>query len=122
MTIDFSVGTVGAACAVATLTGKIVHSLFAGALEKRDSRIEALEKAVADKDRELEGAFKVVKDTQKLLFEKLDSHYKELQDYKLSVAKEYVATGALKELLAPIVTRLDSIEHDLRNGTTGRGS
>lgn len=120
----------GASLAVtATVVGaaaKLVHWLvareiirsekdLAEALERRDQRIEALERAVADKDRELEGAFKAVKDTQKTLFEKLDVHYKEFQEYRLTVAKEYVAVGALKELLAPIASRLDSIEHDLRN-------
>lgn len=114
MTIDISVGSVGAACAVVTLAGKIIHSLVAGALEKRDDRIGVLEKAGADKDRELEGAFRAVRDTQKTLFEKLDNHHREFQDYKLSVAEKYVGAAALKELLAPLVSRLDSIEHDLR--------
>lgn len=114
MTIDISVGSVGAACAAATLVGKVVHSLVASALEKRDDRISALEKSGADKDRELEGAFKAVKDTQKLLFEKLDNHHREFQEYRLVVAEKYVAAGSLKEMLAPLVARLDSIEHDLR--------
>ncbi len=125
MVLDISVGSVSAACAVAGLTGKLVHWLVAGALEKRDTRIGELEKSLrtkdadieksmALKDRELEGAFKVVKDTQKLLFQKLDEHYKEFQDYRLIVAEKYVAAAALKEILAPLVSRLESIEHDFR--------
>lgn len=119
MTIDISVGTVGAACTVATLAGKIVHSLFSSALEKRDDRIAAMEKASDDKDRELEGAFKAVRDTQKTLFDKLDAAHNDLQAYKLHVAEHYVGEAKLEKLIAPVLTRLDSIERDLRRERGG---
>jgi hypothetical protein len=116
LVIDVSVGTVGAVCTVATLIGKAVHGLVGTALEKRDEKIKQIESESVKKSLELEGAFRAARDTQKILFEKLDAHHKELQDYKLSVAERYVAAGALKEMLAPLVARLEGIEHDLRNG------
>lgn len=109
MTIDVSVGTVGAACTVATLAGKIIHSLFSSALEKRDGKLE-----------ELNSAFKAARDTQRVLFEKLDTHHKEFQDYKLHVAETYLVEAKMEKLVAPILSRLDSIERDLRTAERAR--
>ena len=109
MTIDISVGTVGAACTVATLVGKIVHSLFTSALEKRDDKIE-----------ELNGAWKATRETQRVLFEKLDVHHKEFQDYKLHVAETYLVEAKMEKLVAPILSRLDGIERDLRSAERSR--
>lgn len=126
MTVDITPASITVTVTVIGAFAKLVHWLVsremdraekavAEALEHRDERIKALELAVAAKDRELEGAFKAVKDTQRTLFEKLDNDRERFHKYQLDVAEKYVATNALKEMLGPLVTRLENIEHDLRN-------
>lgn len=131
MTIEITPASVTITVTVVGALAKLVHWLVSrederreerweASLKTRDEKIAVLERSVADKDRELEGAFKAVKDTQRILFEKLDTHHREFQDYRLVVAEKYVAVGALKEMFAPLVARLDSIEHDLRGERSDR--
>lgn len=118
MTIDITFGTVSAALGVATAVGKVVHSLVNVALEKRDGRIAALEATNESKARELESAFRVVKDTQKTLFDKLDALTHDHQAYKLHVAETYIGEAKIEKLVAPILERLSRIEDDLRRERT----
>lgn len=109
MTLDISVSTVGAACTVATLTGKIIHSIVVGALEKRDDRIKALEDDRVG-----------LKATQSVLFNKLDKQTDEFAGYKLHVAETYIAEAKLEKIIAPVVNRLERIEDDLRDQARDR--
>jgi hypothetical protein len=121
LTIEVTLGTVVELCTVGGVVSAVVHWLVSAALKDRDTRIAALEES-AKRDREaaekratadhleLESAFKAARDTQRTLFEKLDSLHRELTDYKLQVAEKYVGAAQLKELLAPLITRLERIE------------
>lgn len=48
-----------------------------------------------------------------ILFDKCDKLNAELADHKLSNAKEYVNIEALKDIMAPIMARLDNIDKHL---------
>ncbi len=107
MTIEITLGTVSTALAIAGTAGKIIHSLVNVALEKRDLKLAELEGA-------LKAAREVDASTRRILFDKLDAQHNALQDYKLHVAEHYVGEAKLEKLIAPILTRLDGIERDLR--------
>lgn len=55
-----------------------------------------------------------IKATQKLLFEKNDTHSREFQDYRLHVAETYVNREILKEQLEPINRALSEIKEEMR--------
>lgn len=113
MTIEITLGTVSTALAIIGTAGKIVHSLVNIALEKRDAKLL-----------ELEGSLKAARETdaatRRILFDKLDAQHNALQDYKLHVAEHYVGEAKLEKLIAPILTRLDGIERDLRGDRQAR--
>lgn len=64
------------------------------------------------------GQFSAIKATQKTLFEKKDVIEKELNEFKLDVAKNYVNRDsmdkALSAALAPVISRLDELHDDMR--------
>lgn len=103
MTIEITPGTVSATLGIAGVVGKIIHSLVNVALEKRDEKIK-----------ELEGAHRAVRDTQGTLFGKLDQLHREHQDYRLHVAETYIGEAKIEKLFAPVISRLERIENDLR--------
>lgn len=69
-----------------------------------------LHEAFASRDMQLQA----MKNTQGVLFAKLDAVTQELHLYKLHVAETYVNEAKLEKLLDPINRRLESIENDLR--------
>lgn len=109
MTIEITLGTVSTALAIAGTAGKIIHSLVNVALEKRDAKIT-----------ELEGAHRAVRETQSILFGKLDTLHREHQDYRLHVAETYIGETKIEKLLLPVLQRLDNIERDLRGERADR--
>lgn len=94
--MEINSGWVSAGCAVSGLVVTVAGFWIRSAFEARDGQIAA------------------VKVTQKLLFDKLDTQTRELQEYKLHVAETYVNQAALEKLLTPIERRLENIEKDLR--------
>lgn len=111
--VELSSGWVSAGAAVGGLVVTIAGFWIRSAFEARDERIKAAETLHA-------ADTAAVKTTQKLLFEKLDSQGRELQEYKLHVAETYVNQAALEKLLAPVERRLEAIENDLRSGERAR--
>ena len=61
------------------------------------------------------GSMSSMKGTQKVIFEKLDGHGRDFQEYRVHVAETYVNREILKEQLAPINKALDSIQQELRD-------
>lgn len=131
MIVEVTLGTVVELCTVGGVVSAVVHWLVSAALKDRDVRIAALEEAARKQNQatekketadrlELESAFRAARETQKVLFEKLDATHRELTEYKLRVAETYVATANLKEMLAPIVSRLDRIEDHMPGSRSGR--
>lgn len=96
--MEISPGWVSAGAAVGGLVVTVAGFWIRSAFETRDGQIAA------------------VKSTQKILFDKLDSVTRELQEYKLHVAETYVNQAALEKLLMPVERRLEAIEDDLRGG------
>ena len=66
-------------------------------------------------DNAQESRIYAVKETQKLLFSKLDIVSHTLQEYKLHVAETYVNREILKEQLLPIHKTLENIQQELHD-------
>jgi phosphopantothenate synthetase len=62
----------------------------------------------------VDNSITAIKGTQKLLFEKHDTHAREFQEHRLHVAETYVNREVLKEQLAPIHQTLEEIKDELR--------
>lgn len=107
MTIEITLGTVSTALGIIGTAGKIVHSLVKIALEERDAKI-------AEMGSSLKAARETDAATRRILFDKLDAHHKEFTDYKLHVAETYIVETKMEKLLAPVLSRLENIERDIR--------
>lgn len=66
----------------------------------------------------VDNAVRSIRTTQTKIFEKLDLRSKEFQDYRVHVAETYIAEDKLEKIIAPVVSRLDRIEDDLRGKRT----
>ena len=114
----FSAATIYYILGSVMLIGGLFVKWLAARDKDQEERFNARVLVVATAHNKLEGDLNAhiitAKTAERVLFSKLDTTTRELQDYKLYVAETYVNQAALEKMLHPIERRLEAIENDLR--------